>query len=304
YQTLGNTEKRKRYDQFGNDYQRTQAGGFGQGFQGFNGFQGMDFDFDLGDVFGDVFGMGRREKRSKKGRDLETELVLDFKEAVFGIEKKLSLRRLKTCQACKGSGAEAGAKVVNCSACHGRGQVERKQQTFFGTFASVSTCPDCDGLGKRPEKACRHCKGSGTEEGMEEIMVKVPAGIDNGQTLRLQGRGEAGERGQESGDLYVRIKVKPDKTFQRQGDDILSTINVSMAQAALGAEVEVMTVDGVVKLTIPSGTQHGTVLKLKDKGVWRLGRSGRGDMLVTVQVEIPRKLSREQKRLLEEFAKN
>jgi len=310
YQALSDKEKRSRYDQFGHDFEQAGGQGGGNPFGGFGG-QGAHFDFgDLGgfgDVFGQMFGgtaggggQGGRRGRSK-GRDIEMDVRLDFKEAVFGADKPVKLYCLATCESCRGNGAEPGAKLEKCGECQGSGQVRRVQQTMFGVFQTTAVCGRCGGEGQVPEKRCHTCDGTGLHKQHREFTLKIPAGIEDGVTLRVAGEGEAA-KGSRSGDLFVTVRVTPDRRFRRSGDDILSEVSISFAEAALGTTASVPTVDGDVDLKIPAGTQPGAVLRLKAKGVPHLKRAGaRGDHLVTVNVEVPTKLTRKQRKILEEW---
>lgn len=315
YQALGDEQKRKAYDQFGSDYQQYgQAAG--QGFGGGNPFGGgFDFgggnpfgqggvEFDLGDIFGDIFG-GRqqRESRRSRGIDLEMGLNLKFEEAVFGVEKEVRLEKRDSCKVCSGSGAEPGSKVVTCSKCHGQGQIRTQRRTIFGTIASSAACDRCGGTGKLPEKPCGNCGGAGALRQEKTIQVAIPAGIDNGQRVRVAGEGEAGYRGSESGDLYLAVRVQPHKEFVRDGFNLLKDQPVSFTQAALGAKIILETLDGKIELKIPAGTQSGTVFKVKDRGVPYLNESSsRGDLLVTARVIVPKKLSKIEKQILKQLA--
>lgn len=315
YQVLGNTEKRQQYDQFGQTFSgpgsnagggfggRPQGGNpFGQGFGGQGGFnQGnVNFDFeDLGDIFGNFFG-GGRSQQSSRGSDLETEVTLEFEEAVFGAEKDLDLNKEINCDKCHGSGAEPGSKIDTCKTCNGSGRVTRMQQTILGNFQSQATCPDCHGKGKKPEKACSKCQGKGHVRGHEKIKVIIPAGISDGQSVKLTGKGEMGENNN-AGDLYIRVRVRTNKNFVRQGDDILSTVHINLKQAILGDKIKVETVDGQVELKIPEGTQSQTKFRLKGKGVTHLRVNGRGDQIIDVIVDIPKGLGRKERKLLEEI---
>lgn len=324
YQVLSNKEKRQQYDQYGQTFdQARRQGGAGPG--GFGGFSAEDFaraggpfgggfrtenvnyDFgDLGDIFGDFFGMGgsrrKAQTRSRTGNDVEAEMTLTLHEAAFGSEKIFSLRKPLVCERCKGNGAEPGAKIVSCATCGGSGQVEHVQQTFFGAFRQVGVCPECQGEGKKPSKKCSQCGGTGRTEGEETIKVKIPAGIADGEAIRLSGKGSAGERGAASGDLLIRVRVHPDTRFRREGDDIHTETTIGFSQAALGTKIRVQTLEGDVILTIPAGTQSGKVFRLKDKGIIHLRKRGRGDHLVTVTVKTPTHLDGKAKRLLEELA--
>ncbi len=311
YQVLSNKEKRGQYDQFGQTFEdaRRQGGGpgAGAGFGGFGqgGFQGNVDMGDLGDIFGDMFGFGggrARGRRRQSGADIQADLRLSFREAVFGVTKELSLYKEAVCDSCDGSGAEPGSKVSSCSTCKGSGQVQRVVNTVFGQMAQQSVCTTCDGQGSVPSQKCTTCGGDGKVKRDALIKVNVPAGIDDGETLRLQGQGEAGERGAGAGDLYLRIRVTPDTRYTRKGADILSEIHIGVASAALGTKVEVETLDGTVIMKVPAGTQSGKVFRLSDKGVPHLRKRGRGDHLVTLVVDTPRKLSGERKKLLKRLA--
>jgi len=318
YQVLSNPEKRKQYDQFGSDFANGGFNGGGAGgFSGANwqdifrqgGFSSQDADFgDLGDIFGDVFsafGGGTRSGRGRKkrGNDIEADLTIEFREAVFGAEKSFELYKTVVCSHCHGNGAEPGTKISSCATCGGRGQVEQVQRTILGAFKTVGVCPDCGGEGKTAEKKCTRCSGHGAVKDKDLITVKVPAGIDNGQSIKITGRGEAGEKGAIAGDLYLRIKVRPDAKFKREGDNITSREFIPFSLAALGGKIDVATVDGAVKMKIPEGTQSGKVFVLHDHGAPRLHRGGRGDQFVEVLVETPTKLSRQQKKLIEELGR-
>jgi len=318
YSVLGKIEKRKQYDQFGSTFEQARAqGGFG-GFGGFRDFSdfaeayksgggqnGQSFSFDmgdLGDIFGDLFGMGgsrrTRTSRSFQGSDIEADLTIDFQEAAFGTEKELRLNKDIVCPKCKGEGAEPGSKVTTCPTCQGTGQIVRN--IGFG-IGIPSVCPDCNGQGRKAEKNCSQCGGKCTIKDTETIKVKIPAGIDNGQSIRLSGKGQAGIKGAPAGDLYLRIKVLPDIRFRREGFDIKTKAEISFTQAALGDKIEIETLDGKIKLKIPEGTQSGKVFLIKDKGVPHLQSRGRGDQLVEVIVKTPKDLSRKQKELLREL---
>lgn len=308
YQVLSNAEKRQQYDQFGATFDQAGAGGFG-GF-GRGGFQGFDFsqvaqDFpDLSDILGEMFGFGggrTRRRRAPRGRDIEKDIQLDFKEAVFGTTKTIELYAHVTCDHCHGEGGEPGSKISTCGTCGGSGRVQTVQRTILGNFQSVNTCSACGGEGKKSEKECKRCSGLGIRRDLKKFEVKIPAGAEDGGVIRLSGAGEAAPRGGAAGDLYLRLYVKPDQRFERHGHDIFSKIGVSFKIAALGGKVKVETVDGPVDLKIPAGTQSDTLFRLRDKGV--PGRHGgdRGSHIIEVKIEVPKKLSRKQKKLLEEF---
>lgn len=307
YQVLGDANKRAKYDQFGSSFEHGQAGGGFHGFEGFRDFQGFSEGFninmdDLGDMFGDVFGFGgkgKKEARAGRGNDIEIDLTIEFMEAVFGVEKDLKVNKRVQCEKCHGNGIEPGAKVDTCKTCAGTGRVTKMQRTFFGNMQVQMTCSECGGEGKTYSQKCTKCHGAGNVKENVELRVRIPAGIDDGQTIRLAGQGEAGHKGGPSGDLYLRINVKKDLRFMRDGHDIHSKAQVNFAQAALGDKIDIETVDGPVELKVPEGTQSGTVFKLKGKGVTRLNGHGRGDHLVEVIVKTPTRLTRQQKELLE-----
>lgn len=301
YQVLSDPEKRKMYDQFGEAGVNGAGGAGGMGgmnwediMRGFGGaggqggFQG-GVEFDLGDIFGEMFGGGRRRSRQQqRGADIQMDLTLTFEEAAFGVSKDLDVHHGVTCDTCKGEGAEPGTEVKNCGECHGSGVVEQIQRSVFGAVRTQAMCPKCDGRGKIPEKKCSTCNGTGVQRKTETLEVKIPGGIDNGQTIRVQGKGEAGLNNSPAGDLYVTVHVKKHATLTRDGEDVRSTVDVPFSIMSLGGTVEVDTLDGKVEMKIPSGTQSGTILRLKQKGITRLGGGGsRGDHLVTARVAVP-----------------
>jgi molecular chaperone DnaJ len=309
YEVLKDKQKRQRYDQFGHAGVGGAAAGGGNPFEGFGGFGGQQggqhFEFNfgdggLGDIFGQFFGGGPQQQHPRRGRDVETQVTLSFEDAVFGVEKKLKLTMEDECSHCKGSTMEPGSSMKNCDTCHGAGQQTRVMNTMFGPIQQAVTCEKCRGRGKVPEKVCSVCHGKGTERREQEMTVKIPAGIDDGATLRLRERGEAMADGPR-GDLYVHIRVKAHKKFTREGDLILSEEHVSMVDAALGTEIDVETVDGTVTMKVPAGTQSGTDFKLSGHGIPHLQRTTRGAHIVSVIVDTPVKLSKKQKELLEQF---
>lgn len=310
YQVLGNEEKRKQYDQFGSAFSGQGFGGQGFNWQDFsranNGFNSADFNFsDLGDIFGDFFGQSQRgagRQTRAKGADLEANFTINFEEAVFGTEKVLDISKKVVCDLCQGNGAEPGTKIVTCKTCGGTGQIITNQQTFFGSFRSASVCHACQGEGKVVEKKCGNCGGNGITKGKERIAVKVPAGINNGETIKLSGKGEAGPSSQ-NGDLYINIRVLPHLNFRREGDNLYTVKTINFSQAAMGDKIRVQTLDGEIGLKIPAGTQNGKQFIVRDKGSYRLRGRGRGDLIVEIKVAVPTNLSREQKRLIEEIGK-
>lgn len=310
YEVLKDQQKRQRYDQFGHAGVGGNAGGGAGGgnpFEGFQGFGGQpggfEFNFggDFGDLFGQFFGGGaQRSSGPRRGRDIETSINLGFEEAVFGVEKDLHLTFDVECEHCKGSTVEPGYSLKTCPTCKGAGQQIRLMNTMFGQIQQAVTCETCHGRGKVPEKVCTVCHGKGTERKEQKITVKIPAGIDDGATIRLRERGEATADGAR-GDLYVHVRVKAHKQFTREGDLILSEEHVSMTDAALGSEIEVETVDGTVTMKVPAGTQSGTDFKLSGHGVPHLQNKSRGAHIVQIIVDIPTKLSKKQRELLEQF---
>ncbi|MFA6587907.1 MAG: molecular chaperone DnaJ [Patescibacteria group bacterium] len=310
YQVLSNKEKRNQYDQYGQTFDQAsrQGGAPAGGFGGFDpsGFQQGNVDFgDLGDIFGDIFGFGggrSKRSRAKGGRDIQADLNLSFREAVFGAEKSFEMYKSVICGHCSGTGAEPGSKMHTCQTCKGQGQVQRIVNSFFGQIAQNSICPTCEGAGQIPSQKCRQCNGNGRIKKNQVIKVSVPAGIDDGETLRLSNQGEAGEKGGSAGDLYLRIRVQPDSRFVRKNADILSQVDINFPAAALGTKLEIETIDGAISMKIPAGTQSGKVFRLKDKGIPYLRKRGRGDHLITVNVVTPTRLHGKKKKLLEELA--
>jgi len=311
YEVLKDPDKRKRYDQFGHagvgsDNANAGFGGFGQG-QG----QSMNFDFGdlgLGDIFSSFFGGGgggfsNRRGRPSHGADVETNLEISFEQSIFGTEVEMSLNLQSKCDHCGGTTVEPGYSLKTCDECGGSGQVVRVARTIFGNIQQANVCPKCQGSGKIPEKVCSVCRGKGTQVKNQKIILKVPAGIEDGSTIRLRERGQA-IAGGSNGDLYVNIRVKPHKQFTREGDLILSQEHVDMVDAALGTEIKVNTVDGYVTMRVPAGTQGGTDFKLSGHGVPHLKGGSRGAHIVTIIVDTPTRLNREQRRLLEELREN
>lgn len=309
YEVLKDQQKRQRYDQFGHaGVGGAPGGGYAGGnpFEGFGG-QGQSFNFDFGggdfgDIFSQFFGGGgsQQSRGPRRGRDVETSITLTFEEAVFGTEKKLQLTMDDECHHCHGTTVEPGSSMKTCPTCKGSGQQMRVMNTMFGQVQQAVTCPTCHGRGKVPEKACTVCKGKGTERREQTITLKVPAGVDDGATIRLRERGEAVAEGAR-GDLYVQVRVKAHKRFTREGDLILSEEHISMIDAALGTEIDVDTVDGMVRMKVPAGTQSGTDFKLSGHGVPHLRGNSRGAHIVSVIVDTPTKLTKKQKDLLSEF---
>lgn len=304
YGVLSDADKRAKYDQYGTA--DPQAGFGGGGFSGgFGGFGSGGFSGGFEDIFENIFGGFTGSRRSnnapEQGRDLRVDMELTFEEAAFGAKKEINLTREESCDECGGSGAAKGTTAEVCQACHGSGQVRTTQNTVFGSFSSTQQCTACHGIGRIIRTPCKKCGGKGRIRRARRISINVPAGIDNGQAITLRGEGEQGKRGGAAGDLYVYFSVKPHKLFKRRGNDIYLEVAVSFANAALGAEITVPTLEDNIKYKIPEGTQPGTVFRIRGKGIKRLGGNDRGDMYITVGVEIPRRLSSKQKELLRAF---
>ena len=304
YEVLSDPDKRARYDQFGFagvDPNFNPGGAGGNPFGGFGGFSGFG---DLGDLFGDFFGgrgSGRSANGPRSGENLSAQVDLTFEEAAFGVEKELNIPRVETCDVCGGSGAAPGTRPETCSRCRGTGQV-RTQQSFMGmTMQSTTACPDCGGSGTIVRTPCSRCKGKGRIKRTKRIKVSIPAGVDNGQSVRVRNEGNAGANGGPNGDLLVAVRIRPHELFTRQGSDVYCEMPISFAQAACGAEIEVPTLDGKVRYMVPEGTQTGTTFRLKGKGIPYVGYKNRGDQFVKVVVETPTHLTKEQKELLRKF---
>lgn len=305
YEVLKDDKKRQRYDQFGHSgVGSSAASDGGNPFAGFGGAgQEVHFDFGdigLGDIFGNFFSGNNKRQRQARGNDVETTLELSFEQAVFGTETTLKLNLNDDCTHCKGTTVEPGHEMKTCDTCKGSGQVVQAMRTIFGNIQQASTCPTCSGRGKVPEKVCTHCKGNGVERREQKIALKIPAGVDDGAIIRLSDRGEAIANGPR-GDLYVNLRVKPHKKFTREGDIILSEEHINMVDAALGITIEVDTVDGLVKMKVPAGTQSGDDFKLSSHGVPHLKKETRGPHIVTVIVDIPKKLTKKQQDILGKF---
>lgn len=294
YAVLSDPEKRAAYDRYGH--------------AGVQGAGGMDFtNMDFSDIFEGLFGFGmggaRRSPRSpRRGADLSYAVQLSFEEAVFGVEKQVDVTRDETCMTCRGNGSEPGSGPSRCQQCDGKGEIRQVRQTFLGSMVQVMPCPVCNGAGEVITKPCPTCRGRGLERKTVRKMVSIPAGIDHGQQIRLAGEGQPGANGGPNGNLYLEMQVKPHQFFRRRQDDILLDLDINIAQAALGADIEVPTVDGPARLSIPAGTQPGKIFKMRGKGVPHLRATGRGDQLVVINVEVPTRVSPEQRRLFESLA--
>ncbi|MFA5211542.1 MAG: molecular chaperone DnaJ [Patescibacteria group bacterium] len=315
YQVLGNAEKRKKYDQFGADFDK--QGGFGGGMNwedfmrsargGAGGFENMNFGgVDLGDIFGDIFsgfggGSSTRGRRQKIGNDVQVDIEISFREAIFGVEKEIRLMKNNPCEVCHGTGAEPNSKMKKCPTCNGQGKVRQVSQSFFGAIEQIVICSACHGKGEIPEKMCHHCGGDGMVRSESKYKIKIPAGISDGEAIRLKEKGESAGVGSLIGDLYVRIHVETEKGFERVDDDIYTEIKISYPQAVLGDTVEINTLDGIKKLVIPAGTVSQQKFKIKGLGSFHLHSSGRGDQYVKVIIDVPKKVDRKTKKLLEEL---
>ncbi len=310
YSVLSDENKRKQYDTFGSagpgaggNY--SGFGGFGNGFEGFDFSQftqgnGNNFEFDLGDIFGDFFGGGSGGRsRQRRGADISINLEISFYESVFGGDKEVYLTKTSTCKDCRGTGAKTGTEMHSCNDCNGRGKVKVAQRSFMGSFVTEKMCTKCNGSGKVPKEKCSTCRGAGVINKPEQFKIKVPANINDGETLRLTGAGEAITGGQ-SGDLYIKISVKPDKVFEKQGTDLIMTLPIKLTDALLGTKMDIKTLDGNIELKIPEGIAYGEILRVKGKGVPKPSGT-RGDLLIKIDIVTPNRLSRNAKKLIEEL---
>jgi molecular chaperone DnaJ len=313
YQILSDDNKRAQYDQFG---EAGMGGGFGGG-QGGAGFGGFDFsgfqnagnggfEFDLGDIFGEMFAGGGERSRTRRGRDISVDIQISFKEAVFGTERNILINKVSQCDTCRGSGAENGSQMKKCPTCGGKGKVNETRRSIFGVFQSSRECSDCLGRGEVPEKKCHTCNGVGVLNKQENIKVSVPSGLDNGEMIRMTGQGEAVPGGQnglpaQAGDLYVKIHVEQNSSYKRLGQDLATDLKVKLTDAILGAEYTLETLDGPLTLKIPAGLAYGEILRVKGKGVPSRGSSRRGDLLVRVVFSTPAKLSKKARQNIEDL---
>lgn len=296
YEVLSDKEKREQYDRFGHE-------GMNQG--GYGGYSGGFGDFGdiFGDIFGDMFGGRRQKKRGPvKGEDIQVGVRISFREAAFGVKKEISIKRDEPCDACDGTGAKPGTNKKTCPTCHGTGEVQQIHRTPLGQMVRVGVCPTCNGSGEIIDDPCNKCHGTGKTKKAKTFSVNIPAGVDTGSYIPMRGEGELGEKGGPRGDLYVYIEVEKDDVFEREGDDLRCDISVSFTQLALGAEIEVPTLEGKIKYKIEPGTQSGTVFRFKGKGIKGLRTGRNGNLYVRVVVEIPRKLSDREREILEELS--
>lgn len=299
YEILSDPQKRARYDQFGNEDPRAGAGGYGDFTGGFGGFDDIFSAFFGGGMGG--FGGAQRPRGPQRGNDLRYDLTITFEEAAFGCEKEINVFREENCEECAGTGAKKGTSPEQCPICHGTGQVQSFVNTPLGRVSNVRTCEACHGAGSVIKEPCPKCGGRGRVRRSRKITIKVPAGIDNGMQISLRRQGEPGLRGGENGDLYIFVTVKPHKLFTRENYDLYCDVTVSVTQATLGGEIDVPTLEDMIKYDLPEGTQPGTVLKLRGRGIQNMRGAGKGDLYIKVNVEIPRRLSDKQKELLHQF---
>lgn len=312
YQILSDERKRSQYDQFGTAFD--QAGGSQQGgFEWPGGFR-MDFggghadsrgfaDFDFSDMFEDMFsGGGRRKAGSERGRDLRVALEIPFEDSIMGAKKEMRLARMIRCARCNGLGGEPDAKMETCPTCQGKGNIQKTQRTFLGSFTQVSVCAECRGEGKKPAQHCTGCRGRGVLEKEETLELFVPRGIRDGEVLKMTGKGDVAAAGRSPGDLYIEIHVLAHPVFRRQGDDIVMSILIKVSQAILGGSVDMETLDGAIRLKVPEGTQPGDVLSVRGRGAWHTSGYGRGDLLVEIKVDIPKRLSKHAKEALQSLS--
>jgi molecular chaperone DnaJ len=313
YQVLGNREKKQQYDQYGQTFEDAGRNGGGAGGFGGNPFgnQGFDVNFEdlggFGDIFSQFFGGGgggrsRTSARERnRGSDLQIDMLISFKEMVFGAKREVSLNRNRTCTRCKGNLAEPGTKIVTCGTCKGSGVVRQQVRTILGTMVQEAECSDCHGEGKKAEAKCKECHGEGRTRQLETLVIKIPAGIENGTRIRIAGEGDAPKFGGSVGDLYIAVSVKEDKQFARQGFNIHTETHVPFVTAVLGGITNVNTVDGETEFEIPKGTQPGAEFRIIEKGIKHGATDRRGDQILKVLVDVPKKVSKRQEELLREF---
>ena len=303
YECLSDPQKKSNYDQFGSSTGPQGFGGFGENGGGFSGFG--DFS-DLGDIFGNIFGGfgAGSQTMGSRGEDLQVQITLSFEEAVFGTTKELNIPRVETCDACKGTGAKNGTEYTTCTDCHGTGQVRYQENSLFGRVIRQGPCKTCNGTGKMIKEKCSECNGNGYKKVTSKLSVKVPAGIDDGQVLTMRGKGNAGKRGGEDGDLHIIVKVKEHKLLVRDGYDLNLKLYVPFYTLLLGGEVEIPLAKGTTTLKIPELTQSNTIFKLKGKGIKYLNREMYGNLIVTVIAETPKTLSKSDKKAIEEIKNN
>lgn len=299
YEILSDADKKAKYDQFGHAaFDQSGGGGY---------YSSSDFDMGdiFGSVFGDMFGGGssRRPQGPSRGNDVRTSIVITFEEAFYGVSKEIQINAVETCNTCKGTGSKPGTYPETCKHCHGTGQERVTQQTMFGTMTNVRTCAICGGEGKIIKEPCNECHGKGRVRKLNKLQIEIPKGIDNGQSIRLSGKGEAGDKGGPSGDLFVTVTVRPHNVFQRKGTDLYCEVPITFTQAALGADINIPIIDGEIQFNVKEGTQTDSVITLKDKGFVNIRNPKvRGNLYVTVKIQTPTKLTTRQRELLKELA--
>ncbi len=312
YQVLSDINKKAQYDKFGRTF---DGAGFGSGAEGFDSEsmrskfgEGAEFGFgDIGEMFEEFFGGGfgaQKKEDLKRGKDIEIDMELTLESLLKTQEKEISLYKMANCDRCKGNGAEPGTKIKECFSCRGTGQVQQIKRTIFGSLTRYTICPECKGEGTKPEKPCNVCKGEGRIKNEEKIKIFIPAGVDNNQVIKIEGKGDAGRKGGEPGDLYARIFIKKHSIFIRKGDDLYASMPIPFSQASLGGEVEMRLLNNSrIVLKVPEGTESGKILRISGKGIPRFSSFGRGNLFVKLEIKTPKKLSRKQKELLKELEK-
>ncbi len=306
YAVLSDKKKRAEYDTYGRTFAGGGAGGPQGGFngfdfsnfQGFNG-QGQQFEFDLGDIFGEFFNAGGGARAETRGRDVSIDIELSFRESIFGVERRVLVSKVGQCDTCAGSGAKKGSSLVTCSTCNGKGDIRETRNSFFGTFTTTRACPKCNGRGQMPETPCETCSGAGVRKRQEEIVITVPPGVSDGEMIRMPGRGEA-TAGGSSGDLYVKLHVKQDTAYTRDGNNLLTSLQIKLTDALLGGDYKIQTLDGDTTISVAAGIVHGEMIRVKGLGVPQ-GRGGRGDLLVRIDILFPKKLSSSAKKLIQDL---
>jgi molecular chaperone DnaJ len=313
YQVLSDDSKRSKYDQFGSGFENMGGGGYGGQYQGgfggagfegfdFSGFQNGGMDFDLNDIFSDFFGggMGRGKTQARRGRDISTEIQISFSESIFGVTRRILITKTSQCNTCHGSGAKKDTKMEKCKNCNGQGKIHEAKRTILGTISTTKVCDTCLGAGEVPKDLCDTCKGKGVLRKEEEVTIAVPAGIRDGEMIRMSGLGEAISKGT-TGDLYIKINVAPHSIFRREGSDLVMDLNLKLTDALLGVKYPIKTLDGDIEVSIPEGVTMNEILRVKGKGVPT--KTKRGDLLIKLNIKMPNKLSKKSKELIEELKK-